>query len=86
MSMELLERTKTLAHKDKKRNVRASSFNHFTANVQAIQSDQFKLRPVQSSSQRIHKHVTPEWVEERKTRKNPSGPNPVGNHRPPSKQ
>ncbi|KAI4322154.1 hypothetical protein L6164_021874 [Bauhinia variegata] len=58
----------------------ASPLSHFTANVCAIQSGQLKFRPVRPSSKRIPKHVTPEWVEEMKSHKNPSGPNPtVGN-------
>ncbi|BAT90710.1 uncharacterized protein HKW66_Vig0140610 [Vigna angularis] len=58
----------------------ASALNHFTADVQAMQSVHFKLRTPQLQTG----NVIPSWVNE-KNRKSPSGPNPIGNQRPPSK-
>ncbi|KAJ1381800.1 hypothetical protein SESBI_44808 [Sesbania bispinosa] len=65
----------------------ASALNHITANDQAIQSVHFKLRTtlLQASSEPRAGHAMPSWVKEKKSRKSPSGPNPIGNHRPPSK-
>ncbi|XP_027910771.1 CLAVATA3/ESR (CLE)-related protein 46 [Vigna unguiculata] len=58
----------------------ASALNHATADVHAMHSAHFKLRtpPPQTA------HAIPSWVNE-KSRKSPSGPNPIGNQRPPSK-
>ncbi|TKY67337.1 CLAVATA3/ESR (CLE)-related protein 46 [Spatholobus suberectus] len=58
----------------------ASALNHVTASVQAMQSVHFKASPKPQTG-----HVIPSWVKEQKNRKSPSGPNPIGNHRPPSK-
>ncbi|XP_057449160.1 CLAVATA3/ESR (CLE)-related protein 46 [Lotus japonicus] len=63
----------------------ASAFNHVTANVQAIQSGvHFNPRTLQASPKLRGGHAIPSWVKEKKSRKSPSGPNPIGNHRPPS--
>ncbi|KAJ7947672.1 CLAVATA3/ESR (CLE)-related protein 46-like, partial [Quillaja saponaria] len=64
----------------------ASPFNQLSTNVQSIQSVHFKLGPVQPSSRPPSGYVKPAWVVEKKFRKTPSGPNPVGNHQPPSRQ
>ncbi|KAI9081962.1 hypothetical protein K1719_036224 [Acacia pycnantha] len=63
----------------------ASPLNHFTANVQAIPSVHVKLRTIRASSMPHSGHVIISWDEDKRTHKSPSGPNPVGNHRPPSK-
>ncbi|XP_028775795.1 CLAVATA3/ESR (CLE)-related protein 46-like [Neltuma alba] len=63
----------------------ASPFNHFTANVQAIPAVHVKLRTLRPSTMPHSGHVIPSWDEDKRTRKSPSGPNPIGNHQPPSK-
>ncbi|RYR23134.1 hypothetical protein Ahy_B03g068398 isoform A [Arachis hypogaea] len=60
-----------------------SALNHVTANAQDIQPVQFKLKTLQTIPR--SEHIT-SWGEEKRThRKHPSGPNPVGNHLPPTK-
>ncbi|XP_019448639.1 PREDICTED: CLAVATA3/ESR (CLE)-related protein 46 [Lupinus angustifolius] len=61
----------------------ASALNHVTANVQATQSDYFKLRTLQSIPKPPAGHGND--IEEKVTHKKPSGPNPIGNRFPPSK-
>ncbi|KAK7262440.1 hypothetical protein RJT34_30013 [Clitoria ternatea] len=63
----------------------ASALNHVPANAQAMHSVHFKLRTLQGSPKPLTGHVIPSWVKDMKNRKSPSGPNPIGNHRPPSK-
>ncbi|KAK7312479.1 hypothetical protein VNO77_36371 [Canavalia gladiata] len=63
----------------------AFALNHVTANVQATQSVHFKLRTLQADPKPHTGHVIPSRDKEEKNRKSPSGPNPIGNHRPPSK-
>ncbi|KAK2436064.1 hypothetical protein QL285_021078 [Trifolium repens] len=63
----------------------ASALGHNTANVQAILPVNFKLRTLQATPKSHAEDVIPSWVTEKKTRKSPSGPNPIGNHRPPTK-
>uniref|UniRef100_A0A6N2MZZ5 CLAVATA3/ESR-related protein n=1 Tax=Salix viminalis TaxID=40686 RepID=A0A6N2MZZ5_SALVM len=46
----------------------------------------FKLKPAQLASNSHEGNVLPVWVAEKRIHKSPSGPNPVGNHNPPSKQ
>ncbi|KAF9665501.1 hypothetical protein SADUNF_Sadunf16G0129400 [Salix dunnii] len=46
----------------------------------------FKLKPAQLTSKSHKGNVLPVWVAEKRFHKSPSGPNPVGNHNPPSKQ
>ncbi|XP_015874071.1 CLAVATA3/ESR (CLE)-related protein 46 [Ziziphus jujuba] len=58
--------------------------HYSTVSVQAIESAHFKLKPAQPNS-RSGRFVFPAWVDGKKIHKAPSGPNPVGNHRPPSK-
>ncbi|PSR95124.1 CLE46p like [Actinidia chinensis var. chinensis] len=53
--------------------------------VQATQSVDLKLRPAKPSSRLTTRHIVTTWVEGKKIHKKPSGPNPVGNHRPPSR-
>ncbi|EOY34086.1 Uncharacterized protein TCM_041870 [Theobroma cacao] len=55
-------------------------------NVQAIESVHFKLRPRSSMPKPRTRNALPTWVETKKIHKSPSGPNPVGNHRPPSRE
>ncbi|ESW04105.2 hypothetical protein PHAVU_011G065200 [Phaseolus vulgaris] len=62
----------------------ASALNHVTPGVQATQSVYFKFRTPRAIPQSQTRHAIPSWVNE-KNRKSPSGPNPVGNQRPPSK-
>ncbi|KAK7341703.1 hypothetical protein VNO80_24640 [Phaseolus coccineus] len=79
----------------------ASALNHVTPGVQAMQSGiafapssayssetifffYFKFRTPQAIPESQTRHAIPSWVNE-KNRKSPSGPNPVGNQRPPSK-
>ncbi|XP_062172089.1 CLAVATA3/ESR (CLE)-related protein 46 [Alnus glutinosa] len=64
----------------------ASQHPYFTANVQALESAHFRLRRGQPSLRSHNRNALPSWVEGKKIHKSPSGPNPVGNHRPPSKQ
>ncbi|XP_021887619.1 CLAVATA3/ESR (CLE)-related protein 46 [Carica papaya] len=52
--------------------------------VQANESVHFNLQPRQPSYRT--RNVLPAWAEGKRLRKSPSGPNPVGNHQPPSKQ
>ncbi|XP_021716178.1 CLAVATA3/ESR (CLE)-related protein 46-like [Chenopodium quinoa] len=52
---------------------------------QATKSVNFKLRSLQSSSLWPTKHHIPAWDDLKKIHKSPSGPNPVGNHRPPTR-
>ncbi|XP_054812181.1 CLAVATA3/ESR (CLE)-related protein 46 [Prosopis cineraria] len=63
----------------------ASPINHLTASVQAIPPAHVKLRTLRPSSMPHSGHDMPSWDEDKRTQKSPSGPNPVGNHRPPSK-
>ncbi|KAL9412930.1 hypothetical protein AB3S75_041566 [Citrus x aurantiifolia] len=51
--------------------------------VQAVESVEFQPGQVGSRSQT--RKVLPSWVERKKIRKSPSGPNPVGNQHPPSR-
>ncbi|KAJ6964247.1 hypothetical protein NC652_002509 [Populus alba x Populus x berolinensis] len=46
----------------------------------------FKPNPAQLTSKSHKGNVLPVWVAEKRIHKSPSGPNPVGNHNPPSKQ
>ncbi|TQE03263.1 hypothetical protein C1H46_011164 [Malus baccata] len=69
----------------------ASQYHHRTTYVQAIESVQFKLNTAQPASGSGSlgsrtRYVLPTKVGGRNIHKTPSGPNPVGNHRPPSKQ
>ncbi|KAL2328739.1 hypothetical protein Fmac_022166 [Flemingia macrophylla] len=63
----------------------ASALNSVTTSVQAVQSVHFKLRTLQASPKPQAGRDRPSWVNEEKKRKSPSGPNPIGNQRPPSK-
>ncbi|XP_059660724.1 CLAVATA3/ESR (CLE)-related protein 46 [Cornus florida] len=56
-----------------------------TFEVQATESVDFKLRPAQLSSRSTSAYILTTWVEEGKNHKASSVPNPVGNHRPPSR-
>ncbi|XP_058203060.1 CLAVATA3/ESR (CLE)-related protein 46 [Rhododendron vialii] len=53
--------------------------------VQATESADFKLRPAKSDSRTTKGYISTTGVEGKKIHKRPSGPNPVGNHRPPSR-
>ncbi|OAY37826.1 hypothetical protein MANES_11G132000v8 [Manihot esculenta] len=57
--------------------------NH--SKVQAIESAHFKGKPAQPSLRSHKANIWPSWVAEKKVHKAPSGPNPVGNHNPPTK-
>ncbi|KMT05280.1 hypothetical protein BVRB_7g174180 [Beta vulgaris subsp. vulgaris] len=59
--------------------------NSAFSKVQATRSVNFKLRSSQSSSKWPTKHHVPSWDGTRKIHKTPSGPNPVGNQRPPTR-
>ncbi|KNA13269.1 hypothetical protein SOVF_117930 [Spinacia oleracea] len=52
---------------------------------QATKSVNFKLRSLQSGSTWLTKHHIPTWDDMKKFHKTPSGPNPVGNQRPPTR-
>ncbi|KAJ8770990.1 hypothetical protein K2173_022891 [Erythroxylum novogranatense] len=54
--------------------------------VQAIESVHPKFKLAQGSSRSLNSNVSPTWLAENKIHKSPSGPNPVGNHNPPTKQ
>ncbi|CAL1400510.1 unnamed protein product [Linum trigynum] len=56
-----------------------------TAKVQATGSAPFRVKPAQSSS-RLQREASQHRVGEKRVRKAPSGPNPVGNHSPTTKQ
>ncbi|KAJ4725842.1 CLAVATA3/ESR (CLE)-related protein 46-like [Melia azedarach] len=64
-----------------------ASQRHFSTKVmvQAIESVELKVRPGQSGSRSRTGKVWVTWTEKKKIRKTPSGPNPVGNHHPPSR-
>ncbi|XP_022755752.1 CLAVATA3/ESR (CLE)-related protein 46 [Durio zibethinus] len=64
----------------------ASQLKGSQINVQAIESVHFKLRPRSPMPSSHTRNALPTWVEMKKIHKSPSGPNPVGNHRPPSRQ
>ncbi|KAJ6948058.1 LOW QUALITY PROTEIN: hypothetical protein NC651_002421 [Populus alba x Populus x berolinensis] len=51
-----------------------------------VSSIHFKPNPAQLTSKSHKGNVLPVWVAEKRIHKSPSGPNPVGNHNPPSKQ
>ncbi|KAL5814466.1 hypothetical protein ACOSQ4_025107 [Xanthoceras sorbifolium] len=53
--------------------------------AQAVESVQFKVRPLLPSSSSRTGRVKPTWDAGKKFHKTPSGPNPVGNHHPPSR-
>ncbi|GAU49152.1 hypothetical protein TSUD_87350 [Trifolium subterraneum] len=63
----------------------ASALDHVTANVQAIQPVDFKLRTLQATPKPHAEDVMPSRVTEKKTRKIPSGPSPIGHHHRPTK-
>ncbi|XP_050369549.1 CLAVATA3/ESR (CLE)-related protein 46 [Argentina anserina] len=66
-----------------------SQYHYCTINAQDLESVQFKLNPALRSSRPGSgtRYALPTKVRGRKwIHKSPSGPNPVGNHRPPSKQ
>ncbi|XP_040994065.1 CLAVATA3/ESR (CLE)-related protein 46-like [Juglans microcarpa x Juglans regia] len=65
----------------------ASQYSYFTISVHAVESVHFRLRKGQQPGSRSHNgDALPRWVEEKKIHKTPSGPNPMGNHRPPSRR
>ncbi|CAO2840629.1 unnamed protein product [Amaranthus hypochondriacus] len=53
--------------------------------IQATKSVNFKVRKLQSSSKWPSERHIPTWDDMKKVHKAPSGPNPVGNHRPPTR-
>ncbi|CAL5386873.1 CLAVATA3/ESR (CLE)-related protein 46 [Camellia sinensis] len=53
--------------------------------VQATRSVDFKLRPAKPGSRQTNGQIFTAWVEGKKNHKRPSGPNPVGNDRPPTR-
>ncbi|XP_059428954.1 CLAVATA3/ESR (CLE)-related protein 46-like [Corylus avellana] len=63
----------------------ASQQPYFSVNVQALEPAHFRLRSGHTSLRSHNRNALPSWVEEKKIHKSPSGPNPVGNHRPPSR-
>ncbi|XP_006369517.1 CLAVATA3/ESR (CLE)-related protein 46 [Populus trichocarpa] len=65
-----------------------ASQQRFSSNikVQAVEAVHFKPNPAQLTSKSHKGNVLPVWVAEKRIHKSPSGPNPVGNHNPPSKQ
>ncbi|KAK7404588.1 hypothetical protein VNO78_05541 [Psophocarpus tetragonolobus] len=63
----------------------ASALTANSAMVLLLHSAHFKLRTLQASPKPQTGHAIPSWVEEKKNRKSPSGPNPIGNQHPPSK-
>ncbi|XP_025015246.1 CLAVATA3/ESR (CLE)-related protein 46 isoform X2 [Ricinus communis] len=62
--------------------------HHFSTQIKvpATESVQFKLKPAQPSLRSRKANLLPSWAEGKKVHKSPSGPNPVGNHNPPTKQ
>ncbi|OMO91271.1 hypothetical protein COLO4_18484 [Corchorus olitorius] len=63
-----------------------SQLQNSQINVQATESVHFKLRTGSLMPPSHAKTALPTWVEMKKIHRSPSGPNPVGNHRPPSRQ
>ncbi|PNT19263.1 hypothetical protein POPTR_009G029000v4 [Populus trichocarpa] len=65
-----------------------ASQQHFPSiiKVQAIEAVHFKLKPRQLTSKLHVGDDLPNWVAEKRIHKSSSGPNPVGNRNPPSKQ
>ncbi|KAM7496567.1 hypothetical protein LguiA_020981 [Lonicera macranthoides] len=61
------------------------TFQQHYAEVQAKQSVDFKLRPAKRTSRKANGFNLTTWVKDKKIYKKPSGPNPTGNHRPPSR-
>ncbi|KAG2670190.1 hypothetical protein I3843_14G070900 [Carya illinoinensis] len=66
----------------------ASQYSYFSISVQAVESVHFRLRKGQQppGSRSHNGDALPNWVEEKKIHKTPSGPNPMGNHSPPSRR
>ncbi|CAK9137859.1 unnamed protein product [Ilex paraguariensis] len=80
-------RTKTLVHFLILWLLLATSQHHYTiaSKNQAMESVDFKIKRAQYSSRSTTGRILTPWVKEQKNRKKPSGPNPVGNYRPPTK-
>ncbi|XP_030504262.2 CLAVATA3/ESR (CLE)-related protein 46 [Cannabis sativa] len=64
----------------------AIQYYHSTITVQDIESVHFRFKPAQPNSRSDTRFVLPARVNGEKTHMRRSGPNPVGNHRPPSRQ
>ncbi|XP_062084928.1 CLAVATA3/ESR (CLE)-related protein 46 [Humulus lupulus] len=64
----------------------ATQCHHSTITVQAIESVHFRIKPAQPNSRSGTRFGPPARVNGEKFHKRPSGPNPVGNRRPPSRQ
>nr|XP_027087217.1 CLAVATA3/ESR (CLE)-related protein 46 [Coffea arabica] len=65
-----------------------TTFQHhftFTSKVQATKSVDLKISPAEFNSKSRMGHTASNFANEKKTRKAPSGPNPSGNHLPPSR-
>ncbi|MED6120851.1 hypothetical protein PIB30_024876 [Stylosanthes scabra] len=62
--------------------------NHFAVEAHQVahaRSVQLKLRSMEGNPMPLRSvHVMPSWREEMPNRKNPSGPNPIGNRHPAS--
>ncbi|XP_050290980.1 CLAVATA3/ESR (CLE)-related protein 46 isoform X2 [Quercus robur] len=63
-----------------------SQHSYFATNVQAVKSVHFRFRPGQLSSRSHNGYALSARVRGKNNHKIPSGPNPVGNHRPPSRK
>ncbi|KAK7846015.1 hypothetical protein CFP56_008530, partial [Quercus suber] len=65
-----------------------SQHSYFATNVQAVQSVHFRFRPGQLSSRSHNGYALSarKQVRGKNNHKIPSGPNPVGNQRPPSRK
>ncbi|XP_038712161.1 uncharacterized protein LOC120006245 isoform X4 [Tripterygium wilfordii] len=59
-----------------------SKHHHFNIQVQAMAqgTSHFKLGPEEQSARPQKANLFPGWTEEKKIHKQPSGPNPIGNH------
>ncbi|KAI3423640.1 uncharacterized protein J3R85_010841 [Psidium guajava] len=64
----------------------AFSLHSPSVQAQAVESVHPKARPSSVETAHLHPgHTGPGLGKEKKMRKSPSGPNPTGNHRPPTR-
>ncbi|KAL4282925.1 hypothetical protein GQ457_16G010610 [Hibiscus cannabinus] len=54
--------------------------------IESVRTVHFKFRPGSLVSRTHARKALPTWVEMKKIHKSPSGPNPLENQRPPSRQ
>ncbi|PON58953.1 hypothetical protein PanWU01x14_162680 [Parasponia andersonii] len=64
----------------------ATQCHYSTITVEAIEPVHFRFKPAKPNSRSGTGYVLPATVDGKKIHKKPSGPNPAGNHRPPSRK